>query len=245
MTDCLNCSTAFEGNFCNECGQKAKTHRFTLHEWMHEIPHSIFHVDSGFFHTFKSLCLRPGKMIREYLDGKRKDYFSPFLYVLVWCGVFIVVSHFVAKTEHQQTEITDLKSAIQFIEDNYYKIFVVSSILPLSISSFLVFYRSKLNFAEHLVLNSFVIAQLIVTDIIMSLINATHLKTEHKIAVNLVELALKFPFWVWAYFQFFKPKNIFLGLLQTLFAIIVTALLTSGMEAAAAYILLLFKTSSH
>jgi Protein of unknown function (DUF3667) len=245
MTDCLNCSTAYEGNFCSECGQKAKTHRFTLHEWMHEIPHSIFHVDSGFFYTFKSLCTRPGKMIRDYLEGKRKDYFSPFLYVLVWCGIFIVVSHFVSNSEHQQTEITDLKSAIRFIEDNYYKLLVVSMILPLSISSFLVFYRAKLNFAEHLVLNSFVIAQLIVTDIIISLINAMHLKAEYKTAVNLVELALKFPFWIWVYFQFFKPKNIFIGIIQTVFAIIVGSLLTSVMEAAVAYILLLFKASSH
>jgi Protein of unknown function (DUF3667) len=245
MTDCLNCLTAYEGNFCNECGQKAKTHRFTLHEWMHEIPHSIFHIDSGFFYTFKSLCTRPGNMIREYLGGKRKDYFSPFLYVLVWCGIFIVVSHFVSKAEHQQAEITDLKSAIRLIEDNYYKIIVVAMIIPLSVSSFLVFYRSKLNFAEHLVMNSFVIAQLIVADIIMALIEATHIKTEYRTAIMLFEFALRFPFWIWTYFQFFKPKNIFLGLIQTVFAVIVGGLLATYMEMAIAYILLLFKTSSH
>jgi Protein of unknown function (DUF3667) len=245
MTNCLNCSNELTGKFCSDCGQKTETHRFTMHEWLHEIPHSIFHVDSGFFYTFKNLCLRPGTMIREYLGGKRKDYFSPFLYVLVWCGIFILVSHFLADAEHHQAEITDLKSATEFIDENYYKILVVGMILPFSISSFLVFYRSKFNFAEHLVLNSFVISQLIIGDIIMTLINALHLKTEHRLAVNMVELALKFPFWVWAYFQFFKPKNWFLGLVQVIFAIIFASVLTSLMEGGAAYLILLFKGSTH
>ena len=38
MTICLNCSNQFDGNFRNDCSQKAAIHRFTLHEWMHEIP---------------------------------------------------------------------------------------------------------------------------------------------------------------------------------------------------------------
>ena len=176
MINCLNCQTAFEGNFCLECGQKSETHRFTFHEWLHEIPHSIFHIDSGFLYTFRSLYYRPGDMIREYLQGRRKVYFSPFLYVLIWCGVFIVVSHFIAGAEHSEAEITNLKSAIAMIESKYYKILVVAMILPLSISSYLTFFRSKFNFAEHLVLNSFVIGQLIIADIVMSLITIVQTK---------------------------------------------------------------------
>ncbi len=131
MTVCQNCSNQFDGNFCNECGQKAATHRFTLHEWLHEIPHSIFHVDSGFFHTFKNLCVRPGNMIREYLGGRRKEYFSPFLYVLIMCGVYVVVSHLFADAAHEKIEITDFKSAYAYLDANYYKAIVVAMILPI------------------------------------------------------------------------------------------------------------------
>ncbi len=245
MINCLNCQTAIEGNFCLECGQKSKTHRFTLHEWLHEIPHSIFHIDSGFLYTFRSLYSRPGNMILEYLQGRRKVYFSPFLYVLIWCGVFIVVSHFIDGAEHQEAPVTDLKTAVALIENQYYKILVVAMILPLSISSYLIFFRKKYNFAEHLVLNSFVIGQLIIADIVMAIVGALHLKTNHRLAVNLFEFSIKFPIWVWTYFQFFKPKNIILGIVQILFCIILGSVLTSLMVSGAAYMMLLFHGSSH
>src|SRR3954462_15659119 len=125
MTTCLNCDNDFEANFCNLCGQKAATHRFTMHEWLHEIPHGILHVDSGFFLTIKNLFLRNGNAIREYLEGKRKSLFSPFLYVLILCGIFVVVSHFVVhKPEAENHELTTLKDALAYIEENYYKILV-------------------------------------------------------------------------------------------------------------------------
>lgn len=76
----------------NERGQKTATHLFTMHEWLHEIPHSLLHIDSGFFQTLKTLFLRPGNAVREYLKGKRKSHFSTFLYVLIWCGVYVVIS---------------------------------------------------------------------------------------------------------------------------------------------------------
>ncbi|MDQ3041846.1 MAG: hypothetical protein M3R11_05635 [Acidobacteriota bacterium] len=58
MNTCLNCSNQFDKKFCNQCGQKAAAHGFTIHEWLHEIPHSVLPIDGGFFHTFKQLCLR-------------------------------------------------------------------------------------------------------------------------------------------------------------------------------------------
>ncbi|MCD9185472.1 MAG: DUF3667 domain-containing protein [Pyrinomonadaceae bacterium] len=123
MTTCLNCDNEFEGFFCNLCGQKAATHRFTMHEWLHEIPHSLWHVDSGFFVTMKTLFLRHGNAIREYLQGKRKLLFSPFLYVLILCGVYVVASHFlIPKPENVHTELKSLADALRYIEENYYKI---------------------------------------------------------------------------------------------------------------------------
>ena len=241
MNACLNCSNQFDGKFCNECGQKASTHRFTIHEWFHEIPHSIFHVDGGFFYTFKNLCLRPGNMIREYLDGRRKTYFSPFLYLLIMCGIFIVVNHFVSDSSNYEKEITDLKSAGAYLVANYYKVIIVAMILPMSLSSFLIFYRSGFNFAEHLVISAFITAQLIIGDIILYSLAATDFAQSQPQILAILNLLLKVPYWMWAYWQFFKPSNRLLGALQIFGTIFLCTLLTQAMLTGAVYLLFLLK----
>jgi hypothetical protein len=216
-----------------------------MHEWLHEIPHSIFHIDSGFFYTFKNLCLRPGNFIREYLAGRRKSSFSPFLYVLIWCGVFVVISHLFAKDAEHAVQITDFKSANEYLETNYYKALVVAMIVPLALASYLVFIKSGYNFAENLVLNAFVTAQLIIGDIILHIIAVTPLRETLSGKAALLNLLLKFPFWIWAYWQFFKPKNIFLGALQVLGAVVLGSLFASLMVEGFAYLLYIFKAGSH
>lgn len=242
---CLNCSAQLAGKFCAECGQKAATHRFTMHEWLHEIPHSILHVDSGFFHTFKSLCLRPGDMIREYLNGKRKEYFSPFLYVLILCGLYVVVSHLFADPTHEKIEITDFKSASGYLDANYYKATVVAMIFPMALASLLTFWKTGYNFAEHLVLNTFIISQMIIGDIIIYLVIHFHLSEKFPFIIGVLQLLLKFPFWFWAYWQFFKPKNLIVGALQVLFAVILGSLFAGLMIGGFAYLLFLLKAGAN
>jgi len=242
MNVCLNCSNQFNGKFCNECGQKASTHRFTIHEWLHEIPHSILHVDGGFFHTFKNLCLRPGNMIREYLAGRRKSYFSPFLYVLIWCGIFVVFTSLFPKPAGESTEIKDFLSAHNYLQTKYYKLSVVAMILPMSLASLLIFWRSGYYFAEHLVLNAFLIAQMIIGDIVVLLVTVSPFAEQSKPWLPLLDFILKYPLWIWVYWQFFKPSNRLLGALQIIGAILLGGAFVGVMTFGIAYLYFLAKT---
>jgi Protein of unknown function (DUF3667) len=226
MTICLNCDNNFEGLFCNLCGQKAATHRFTMHEWLHEIPHSILHVDSGFFLTMKTLFIRPGDAIREFLRGKRKLLFSPFLYVLVLCGIFVVVKSFFVK-ELKPIDFTDAAKLIETISEQYYKLFVIASIIPLTIASYLVYFKSKYNFAEHLVLNSYLIAQLVIADVIIIFISTTSLDENYRTAYQFMEFAIKYPYWFWMFWQFFKPAKWYWGILQFILFILLSAIVSA------------------
>lgn len=245
MNICLNCSNQLPGKFCGECGQKAATHRFTIHEWLHEIPHSIFHVDGGFFHTFANLCRRPGEMVREYLAGRRKTYFSPFLYLLIMCGIFIVISHLVADASLAKTEITDFASANKYLEANYYKPIIVAMLLPLALATRLVFWKAGYNYAEHLVLNAFIISQMILGDIVVYCILANSQSNEAKIAVGILEFLFKVAYPFWAYQQFFKPQNRVFGWLQAIAAVILGLIFASVMISAAAYLLFLVKRGGY
>jgi hypothetical protein len=66
MTTCLNCENKFEGKFCNQCGQKASVNRFTVRHLLHELPHSLFHVDKGILKNIKG-ALHPQRTIFEYI----------------------------------------------------------------------------------------------------------------------------------------------------------------------------------
>lgn len=245
METCSNCSNRFEGKFCNECGQKAATHLFTMHEWLHEIPHSIFHVDGGFFYTFKNLCLRPGNTIGEYLAGRRKSYFSPFLYALIMCGIFVVVTHFFGNAEHEKIEALDAISIGSYLQNNYYKPLVLAMILPSSLASFVIFWRSGYNFAEHLVFNTFVTGQAIIADILFFNLATSHSTERFRFTAIILNILLKRSFLIWTYWQFFKPKNILIGILQIVLAIFLSSILANLVTTAVAHLFLMFKVGAH
>jgi hypothetical protein len=238
MTTCLNCDNNFEGLFCNLCGQKAATHRFTMHEWLHEIPHGILHVDSGFFLTMKTLFLHPGDAVREYLHGKRKLLFSPFLYVLVLCGVYVVVSHFFENSAKEAKEFANLQETFAYIEEHYFKIIVVAMILPMTIGTYLAYFKSGYNFAEHLVLNAYLIGQLVISDVILILIASTSFDENHSPWFKFIELIIKYPYWIWMYWQFFKPQKWYWGILQFILSFIISGITLYILMIGAAFILL-------
>ena len=90
-TKCLNCGTEFEGNFCPECGQSAETRRFTLKFIFGNLLVAVLGRDGGIAYTLKNLFSRPGKMIVEILDGKRRKYVSPFPMLFLALTVYILI----------------------------------------------------------------------------------------------------------------------------------------------------------
>ncbi len=91
MNTCLNCSAPLQDKFCSRCGQKASTHRFTMAHVLHEIPHSLFHLDSGIFRNIRSITY-PKRAVLEYVAGKRKIYFNPLLFYFLLLGLYLFLA---------------------------------------------------------------------------------------------------------------------------------------------------------
>ncbi|GAB3839904.1 DUF3667 domain-containing protein [Hymenobacter jeollabukensis] len=85
---CLNCGGALSSRFCPDCGQPADTHRITMAHWVHDIPHSFWHVDKGVWFTLRSMFARPGAAIQAYIQGQRVNYFRPLALVLLVTGFY-------------------------------------------------------------------------------------------------------------------------------------------------------------
>ena len=81
---CLNCGAPLLGSHCHACGQPAHVHR-TLSAFFHDLLHGVFHFEGKIWRTLPLLAWRPGKLTREYIDGRRASYVSPialFLFVV-------------------------------------------------------------------------------------------------------------------------------------------------------------------
>lgn len=81
---CLNCGTALVGSHCHQCGQAAHVHK-TLGAFFHDLLHGVFHFEGKIWRTLPLLAWNPGKLTREYIDGRRASYVSPialFLFVV-------------------------------------------------------------------------------------------------------------------------------------------------------------------
>jgi hypothetical protein len=81
---CLNCGAVLSGRFCSACGQAATVHR-TLGAFFHDLLHGVLHFEGKIWRTLPLLALNPGRLTREYIDGRRASYVSPialFLFVV-------------------------------------------------------------------------------------------------------------------------------------------------------------------
>lgn len=90
---CLNCGTVLQGPFCHYCGQPDKNFLRFFPVLMRELLEDFFEFDSRFMRTLKPLLFRPGKLTRDYLDGRRFRYVPPLrLYIFSSLAFFFLAA---------------------------------------------------------------------------------------------------------------------------------------------------------
>ena len=84
---CPDCGAEAKGKFCTDCGQEIHVHR-TLWHLGHELLHGVMHFDGRFWRTLPLLLVNPGKITREWCEGRRTRYVSPLAMFL--CTLFVM-----------------------------------------------------------------------------------------------------------------------------------------------------------
>jgi hypothetical protein len=107
-TSCLNCGAELTAAFCAACGQ-GRVGRITLTAFGHELAAQLLEVDHGLLHTFVELLRRPGAVIREYIQGRRRSYTSPVTYILIATAFSLLRA---ALTPDATRSIEDLRNRI-------------------------------------------------------------------------------------------------------------------------------------
>ena len=86
--NCTDCGQAVEGKFCSNCGQPTHVHRSLLHLG-EEMLHGVLHFDARIWRTLPLLAINPGRLTREWVQGRRTRYVSPLAVFLF--TVFVMV----------------------------------------------------------------------------------------------------------------------------------------------------------
>lgn len=176
VTICLNCEKALSMavNFCPHCGQKANTHKLSLHDIIHDVIHYVTHADRSIFSLIRKLAIQPGLVAREYVGGKRQSYMKPLNFFLIVAGIIVFVTGlFYTPNDARSRQVEAAAAQVQNPESRQqllamaermrlvnkitgkYSNVINMIATPLLAVFFWFFYRRRYNYIECLVANMY------------------------------------------------------------------------------------------
>jgi len=131
-------------------------HKISFKETFGDLIDAVFSVNAPLWYTFKLLFVNPGKLFREYLDGKRKSYYKPVGFFILMTVVYLIIRSLInydpfanntlnVKDETTGQLLTEARNFMLLNMDKFLFIFVFT----LGIFMKLFFFR-KNTFAEFL-----------------------------------------------------------------------------------------------
>jgi hypothetical protein len=248
-TNCLNCGHTLKEKFCPNCGQSAHTEDINFKYLIHELQHSLLHVDKGILYTARELFKRPGHSIREYIEGKRVKHFKPFAYVFLLSTFFSLLVK-----ASKQTNFTDdflggmaegftneggnsvFASSVQWIHwiIDHYAISMLLLIPIFTLATRICFDRSRYNYFQFLIVNAFIYGQCTLLYFGMHILQYMFRTSGYSDHIDTSKLFVSFLFTTWTYVQFFHQSRSF----STILRVVLTHIVYAAMLIAALFALL-------
>jgi hypothetical protein len=149
-TRCLNCDTAIAGaaRFCLQCGQRTDTSRLTVPDVVRDLTHSFVNVERSAFAFARALVLQPGRLAREYVDGKRRRYYGPFATLAVLVGATALAINL---SGFQVLARDGLPAGPEGFLQRHFNFVLLAQLPLLGAICALLFRRARLNWCEHMV----------------------------------------------------------------------------------------------
>ncbi|MEJ7625747.1 MAG: DUF3667 domain-containing protein [Ferruginibacter sp.] len=226
---CPNCNNELSNaqKFCDVCGQKNSFHRFTVGHVTHEFFHAFTHADSGIIFLVKELALNPGRVASEFVSGKIKKYFSPFTFMLLCVGFFVLMNNVLKtypdppKPDPKILQVIPTPEArqkyIRLIErsangtkamNKHANIITVIAMPLYAFIMWLFFRKRKRNFAEILIAMVFYTAfASLATTVLFNPILAYYKGTPAYIYIFLINALLQSFYYTWGLKTFFNYRS--------------------------------------
>lgn len=140
---CSVCSNEITGKFCSNCGQFYHHRRITFTNFLGDLFDSLFSLEKSFFLNIRVGLRQPQMLAVNYWNGFRKYYYSPGKFFTI--ASLLLVLHYSIANDFLGIVITS-NISLQFV-------ILIVNILLLTFSSFVIYFKFKKNFYEHLILN--------------------------------------------------------------------------------------------
>jgi hypothetical protein len=93
---CLNCGTGLKGPFCYYCGQPDRNFMRFFPALLRDLMEDLLDLDSRFMRTIKPLLFKPGRLTRDYMEGRRFRYAPPMRLYIFSSIVFFLLAAFLS-----------------------------------------------------------------------------------------------------------------------------------------------------
>jgi len=95
-TECLNCGQPLQmsDKFCPNCSQANSTKKLTLKDFFDEFFSSLISYDSKLLRTLTALLIRPGRISKDFINGKRASYTNPFRFLLSLAIIYFLMVNY-------------------------------------------------------------------------------------------------------------------------------------------------------
>lgn len=115
---CLNCNQPFTGHekFCSYCGQKNESKKLSFGTFIGNVFSGFLSYDSRFWATFIPLLSKPGKVSKDYIEGKRARFVNPFRLYLNVSIIFFLILGISNKMNDNLIPINELENATKTVD---------------------------------------------------------------------------------------------------------------------------------
>lgn len=85
---CPNCDEPRTGRWCARCGQDNRRDRLRLPDALADLASVLFGFEGRVSKTIRGLTTNPGRVARDYIEGRRASYMHPLRYMFVTCALW-------------------------------------------------------------------------------------------------------------------------------------------------------------
>lgn len=166
---CENCGATLRGRVCHDCGQRVITKRWSIKVLFNQFVAQLTNIERGFLYTTGQLFKAPGKLVTDYWKGRTIPYYNPFRYMIIWTTINLLLAFWLGIDEMIQSAVSAPDAQINVDPERFDEVtqqfnswlnVLVLLIVPVkSVLTYLFFRNRKRNYAEHLIMNSFIYGQ--------------------------------------------------------------------------------------
>jgi hypothetical protein len=145
---CSVCKSEIKENYCSKCGQYYKHERISIKTILGDLFANIFSIEKSFLKNIKLGLFHPKMLITNYWNGFRGYYYSPSKFLIIGSLLFLSLN------------LLGKDFLGIYVSSNFAQQFTILIFLIIlySVCTFIIYYKFKKNFFEHLILNIYTVS---------------------------------------------------------------------------------------